>query len=143
MLHLQASIIERIRDQVAGLTTVSNASVLAGLRELGPLLPACIVHPGAGEPTANSGYRLPFLENQEWDVTVIVAHQATDSQDGLTERIIGDFLLAIVKAVHDWSPGLPRAQHQPFRYLGRDVPVYSAGYAEFTLHFAAKAVIGS
>lgn len=143
MLHLQPLIIDRIRRQTQGFVTISNASVLAGLRDIGPLLPACIVQPGAGEPSDNSGVLMPFLEVQDWDATIIVAHQSSQRDHGQTEQVAGCLMQAVVQALHRWSVEQPAMQHQPFRYTGRDLPYYSAGYAEFTLHFGVKAVIGA
>jgi len=142
MLDLQIAIISRITDFVPGLTTIANPSVLAGVREIGPLLPACIVIPGGGEPGEQHIPSLPLIETQEWDVVVIIAHQSRDSEDGLTEQIAGDFMRDILKALHGWKNGAQPQKHG-FIYTGRSQPNYNLGYAEFPMTFTAKAIVGS
>lgn len=141
MLDLQTDIIQRIQDHVQGLVTVANPSVLVGMRDIGLLLPAAIIVPGSGEPDEQKIPSLPMLEHQEWTVVVIVAHQATNTDNGLTEQIAGGFMTAILKALHGKKePGW--AQKYGFIYKGRKEPDYNLGYAEFPMTFVSKAVIG-
>ena len=142
MLTLQTDIIGRIQSQVPGLKTIANPSMMAGLRDIGPLLPACIVVPGQGEPIEQSQPQLPTVEQQEWEIVVIVAHQHTDAVDGLTEQIAGGFMDGIVRALHGWKDGSSPQKHG-FIYTGRDRPSYGIGYAEFPLIFISKAIIGA
>jgi len=141
MLTLQTDIISRIKSQVPGFTTISNPSVLAGLRDIGPLLPACLVIPGAGNPIEQKVPALPTVEGQEWDVVIIVAHQHTEAVDGLTEQIAGTFMSNIIGALHGWKTGVT-PQKLGFIYAGRDRPAYGIGYAEFTMTFSANFVVG-
>lgn len=141
MLHLEQTLIARIIDQVPDFAIVGNPSLLIGMQDIGPQLPACIVVPGAGNPSANSTMQLPFSEEQDWTVSVIVGHQYSDSVDGLTEQLAGQLMTDTVKALHHWKPTSGSAQHQPFRYTGRAAPSYNAGYAEFPLSFNVKAIV--
>ncbi|MGR8932650.1 MAG: phage tail terminator protein [Gammaproteobacteria bacterium] len=142
MLTLQTDIIVRIQSQVPGFKTVANPSVLAGLRDIGPLLPACLVVPGAGEPIEQRQPQLPTVEQQEWEIVVIVAHQHIEADNGRTEKIAGGFMHEILKALHGWKAGAV-PQKNGFIYTGRDKPAYSVGYAEFPMTFISKAIIGA
>ncbi|WP_367154649.1 hypothetical protein [Methylomonas sp. HYX-M1] len=141
MLTLEQNIVLRIQSQVSGFITVGNASLLAGLRDIGPLLPGCFVVPGGGEPVSpGNPTDTPLLEQQEWDVIIIVPHQATDSANGLTEVVASGFMSAVLKALHGWKAD--PTQRQGFIYQGRERPSYNLGYAEFPMTFLANAVIG-
>lgn len=142
MLTLQTDIISRIKAQVPGFTAIGNPSIIVGLRDIGPLLPACLVVPGAGDPIAQNAPTLPTVEQQEWHVVIVIAHQHMDAVDGLTEQIAGDFMTAIVTALHGWKAG-NTPQKWGFIYTGRDRPAYGQGYAEFPLSFNSKAIIGA
>jgi len=142
MLTLQTDIIARIQAQVPGFKTIANPSVMAGLRDIGPLLPACLVAPGQGGPIEQSQPQLPAVEKQEWEVVVIVAHQHTGEADGLTEQIAGTFMDGIVRALHGWKDGSSPQKHG-FIYAGRYRPTYGIGYAEFPMSFTSKFIIGT
>lgn len=142
MLTLQTDLINRIQSQVAGFKTVGNPSVVAGLRDIGQLLPACLVAPGAGRPIEQRQPELPTIEEQEWVIAIVVAHQHTDAADGLTEQIAGGFMQEIVKALHGWKADAA-PQKQGFIYTGRDRPAYSMGYAEFPMAFISKFIVGT
>lgn len=141
MLSLQTAIVARIESQVPDFKTVDNPSVLVTTREMGPLLPACIIVPGAGDPGEIKNPALPVLETQEWDVIVIVAHQVVGSEDGQTEAIAGALMNGVLKALHGWKDNSNPQKHG-WIYAGRERPSYNLGYAEFPMTFHAKAVIG-
>lgn len=140
MLSIEPLMIARIDTQIPGFKTVGNPSVLAGLRDIGPLLPAAIIMPGGGEPLIKAPDALPTQEDQEWDVVVIVGHQATETGNGITEAIAGAFMTDVFKALQGWNAS-PN-QRKGFVYQGRQAPIYSIGYAEFPMTFAAQTVIG-
>lgn len=142
MFDLQKILIDRINAEVPGFKTVANPSVLAGLREIGPLLPACIVMPSGGDPMEQSSPILPVVETQHWDIIVIIGHQYREMDSGLTEQVAGELMTGILKALHGWR-GSSNYQHKGFAYDGREAPSYAVGYAEFPLHFTSKAVIGA
>jgi hypothetical protein len=141
MLTLQTDIISRIKSQVPGFKTIGNPSMLVGLRDIGPLLPACLVVPGAGNPIEQKIPSQPTVEQQEWDIVILIAHQHDDAVNGLTEQIAGAFMAHVFKSLHGWKSGAV-AQKNGFVYVGRDKPVYGSGYAEFALSFVSNAVIG-
>ncbi|WAR42932.1 phage tail terminator protein [Methylomonas rapida] len=140
MLTLQTALIARIQSQVSGFKTIGNPSVMAGLGQIGPLLPACLVVPGKAEPVVKAADALPAQEEQAWDIVVIVAHQHTQAAHGLTESLAASLMDGVFKAVQGWkaSPN----QRKGFVYQGRSAPSYSMGYAEFPMTFTASAVIG-
>ena len=140
MLTLQAGILARIQSQVPGFKTVGNPSVMAGLRDIGPLLPACLVVPGEAKPVVKAADALPAQEEQAWDIVVIVAHQHRQEADGLTESLAGALMDDVFKAVQGWKAA--SSQHKGFVYQGRQAPSYSMGYAEFPMTFTATAVVG-
>lgn len=142
MLSLQIDIINMITASVQGFTTIANPSVLVGVREIGPLLPACIVIPGGGDPDEQSVPSRPLIEDQDWDVVIIVPHQHQNSADGLTEQIAGAFMLGVLNALHGKKTG-NKPQKYGFIYAGRSQPSYNLGYAEFPMTFTAKALVGS
>jgi hypothetical protein len=139
MLSLQPLIITQLKALVPGLTTVANPSVLAGLNHLGALLPAVIVMPGAGTPTEQNPHSLAILEDQDWEIILILAHQNTDAGDGNTEQVAGGFMSLILKALHGWQPDL--AMRFGFAYKSRAAPSYNPGYAEFPMSFSAKIML--
>lgn len=141
MLTLQTDIISLISSHVTGLTTIANPSVLAGLRDIGPLLPACIVMPGAGEADEQAIPSLPVSEQQQWDIIIIVAHQNTNAANGLTEQIAGGFMNGVLKALHGHKIA-NKSQKHGFIYLGRKEPAYNVGYAEFPMTFLAQTLVG-
>lgn len=142
MLSLEQAIITRIRDSVAGFVTVGNASLLAGLRDIGPLLPGCFVIPGGAEPKQQTVQEnAPTLETQEWNIIVIVPHQHIDSVDGLTETLAGNLMTGVMQAMQGKKTTSPH-QRQGFVYQGREQPTYGIGYAEFPMTFAAQIVVG-
>lgn len=139
LFDAQALIIQRIKQSVAGLVTVGNPSVLVGLQDIGPLLPACIVMPGAGGVSAHQKHGPGAMEDQAWEIVLLVSHQAPGAGDGVTESLAGGFLSQIFTALSGWLPsaGFPR----PMVYAGRDDPVYGRGYAEFPMRFTVMAKI--
>lgn len=140
MFALEQLIIDRIKEQVAGLNTVGNPSVLAGVRDLGPLLPACLVIPGAGSFVNTTCVGPAPEEEQTWNIIILVPHQHKAYADGLTETFAGEFMLGIFNALHDWKSATVY-QRMPFMYQGRDQPIYDTGYAEFPMLFSVKAAL--
>lgn len=141
MSHILAAeqlIIDRITAQVSGFTTISNPSKIAGLRDIGPLLPGGFVMPGSGTSAAQQKNGSGMVEEQEWDLVVIVGHQHTDAADGHTESIAGALMTGCIQALSGWHPGVGFIS--PFVYAGREAPTYGLGYAEFPLTFTIKAL---
>lgn len=142
MLTLEQAIITRINAEVPAFVTVANASVLAGLRDIGTLLPGCFVIPGGGDPVQQAVQTSAVtLEVQEWHVIIIVPHQHNDSADGITETVAGSLMLSVLKALQGQK--LSVDQRLGFVYQGREQPSYNLGYAEFPMTFAAQMVIGN
>ncbi len=136
MLSLEPLIINRILDQVPGFTTVGNASKLVGVRDIGALLPGCFVIPGGGDRSESA----LNIEDQEWDIIIIVPHQHEDSANGLTEEIAGAFMQGVLRALHNWQDS--SASKGVFIYKGRNQPHYNMGYAEFPMTFSTKSSLG-
>jgi hypothetical protein len=138
ILAAQPLIIDRITAQVVGFTTISNPSLVAGLRDIGPLLPGCFVMPGPGDIAAQQKNGAGVVEEQEWDVIIIVGHQHTEAADGTTETTAGTLMTGCIQALSGWHPGIGFIS--PFVYAGRAAPIYGLGYAEFPLTFTIKAL---
>lgn len=129
-------IIDRITAEVPGFTTISNPSLIAGLRDIGPLLPFCVVAPGAADISSQQTNGSGVIEEQDWSLTIIVEHQADDADSGLTEDLAGNLMMSCIQALSGWYPGTPFVRS--FTYAGRVAPDYGLGYAEFPLNFKVK-----
>lgn len=142
MLELEIDLIHRIREQVPAFTTVGNPSVLAGLNDIGPLLPACIVVPGHGDLSVQSDGRNdgPVIEEQNWDVVVLIGHQYNEQSDGLTEQLASTLMRAVFSAVHGFKVNRA-SMRSGYVYTGRDTPIYNIAWAEFPMTFFAKRLV--
>ena len=140
MLVAEQNIIDRINSLITGFTTVGNPSIIAGLRDIGPLLPGCFVMPGPGEISAQERNKAGAVEEQEWTLIIIVGHQYDDASDGITEAIAGGLMADCIAALSGWHPG--SGFIRPFVYAGREAPTYGLGYAEFPLTFTIKKLVG-
>lgn len=138
ILSAQQLIINRIAANVTGFTTIGNPSKIAGLRDIGPLLPGCFVMPGGGDISSQQKNGTGAIEEQEWELVIIVGHQQTDAANGLTEDIAGTLMTACIKALSGYHPGAGFTG--PFSYSPRHQPSYGLGYAEFPLTFSIKAL---
>ena len=140
MLHLAQAIIDRIIERVPDFSRVGGPALLAGFpaESIGSLLPACIVVPGGGTSIPQNSISRPDIEEQEWEIVVIVGYQYTDGTDGQTETIAGQLMKSVRAALHDWTFS-NEAQRRPFKYVGRPAPAYAVGYAEFSLNFTVDA----
>jgi hypothetical protein len=132
-------IIDRIQAQVTGFKSVGNPSLLAGLHDIGPLLPGCFIMPSGAEIHSQQQNRQDVAEMQDWLLVIIVAHQASNSQNGLTEDIAGTLMHGCIMALSGWYPGSPFIRG--FEYVGREQPDYNLGYAEFSLNFRIKKIL--
>jgi hypothetical protein len=120
--------------------TISNPSLIAGLTEIGPLLPACFVMPGAADIATQLTNGTGVVEEQDWHLIIIVEHQASQADDKLTENLAGALLQKCIEALSGW---LPPGKHffRPFIYAGRAEPEYNLGYAEFPLTFKIRKMV--
>lgn len=144
MLSLGRMLLTRIRAEVPGFKTVQFGSllmpaVLAG--DIGPLLPACAVTPGAGELEPQGAAAQIGIETQEWDIVVIIANNHDDEQFGTAELVASALMMGVYHALHGWK------NHNQLRghgmvYKSRYDPVYNLGWAMFPMSFTVKAVIG-
>jgi hypothetical protein len=120
--------------------TISNPSLIAGLTEIWPLLPACFVMPGAADIASQLTNGTGVVEEQEWHLIIIVEHQASKNDDKLTEAVAGELLQACIKALSGWLPP-GKNFFRPFIYAGRAEPEYNLGYAEFPLTFKIRKIV--
>ena len=141
MLSLSRHILTRVRTEVPGFVTVANASVIAPLNDIGPLLPACIISPGPGDLVTQGAAQATALEDQEWDVAIIVGYSHQDEELGITENLASELMDGVYRALHGWKAD-NGTQRSGFLYKNRLEPVYNKGWAIFPLFFTARAVIG-
>lgn len=141
MLGLIRQTLTRLREQVPAFVTVEPASYIAPMTDIGELLPACILSPGSGELVQQNASQPIGIEDQEWDVLVIVPYGHDDQETGLTEKNASALMNAVYNALHGWKC-TDGSQRQGFVYKGRYEPVYNLGWAVFPLSFSAKAIIG-
>lgn len=141
LFDAQLWIIARINSQVTGLTTVGNPGLIAGLKDLGPLLPCAIVQPGGGEIMNKERNAIGAVEDQLWQVTVIVGYEFNAASYGNTESVAGTIMAAIIDALSGQHPGA--GFYRMMMYDGREDPVYSLGYAEFPMTFHVKKIVGN
>lgn len=124
----QAGIIQEI-GYLTQFRTVSGPGLIAGMADIGPLLPMAIVYPGEGTLVASSD----IMELQTWYVSIIVAHESTDGEHGRTEIIAGEMIDAVIGRLHQ---RLPSPSNMPMIYRGRPAPIYyRSGWAEFPIRF--------
>jgi hypothetical protein len=144
--RLKAQVVEAVVDEHEVTTTVQlfktigNPSLIAGLSDIGPLLPACFVMPGAAEIASQQTNGAGVVEEQEWHIVIVIAHQAFKAQTGLTESVAGTLMHACIVALSGW---LPESNNfiRPMLYAGRAEPDYNLGYAEFPLSFKIKKMV--
>lgn len=141
MLNLSRHILTRVRTEVPGFVTVANASVIAPLNDIGPLLPACIISPGPGDLVAQGAAQTTALEDQEWDVAVIIGYSHKDEDFGVAEIQASKLMDGVYRALHGWKTDNGEMR-SGFIYKNRLEPVYNKGWVIFPLFFTARAVIG-
>lgn len=128
-------ILARINAQDTGnaFTTISSASVLANTGDIKPLMPACLVMPGAVEGEVRENFHGPVDETQLWQISVIVPHIIDPSGSVTTASAAGSLIKIVIEALHQYrlSADFPRL----LKYIGRDAPIYEQGWAEFPLYF--------
>ena len=133
-------IIDRLTAQVPDFKTIDNPSLIAGLQDIGPYLPACFVLPGAADISTQQQNGAGVVEDQTWILVVIVAHQAFKLDSKLTEDLAGALLQSCIQALSGWKP--ENADFfRPFIYAGRTEPEYNLGYAEFPLNFKIRRMV--
>jgi hypothetical protein len=140
VLVAEQLIIDRIIDQVPDFKTVDNPSLLAGLNDIGPLLPGCFVMPGPADISSQQTNGTGVVEEQDWQLIIIVAHQAFKNENRLTEDTAGELMQACIGALSGWRPG-QNEFFRPFTYAGRAEPNYNSGYAEFPLSFKIRKMV--
>jgi len=115
-------------------TTISSASVLANAGDITPLMPACLVMPGAVEGEVRENFHGPFDETQLWQVSVIVPHIKDPDGSVTTASAAGTLIKMVIEALHQYrlSADFPRL----LKYAGREAPIYEQGWAEFPLFFS-------
>ena len=133
-------IIERLTALIPDFKTIDNPSLIAGLTDIGPLLPACFVMPGIGENAAQELNGPGVVEEQAWQLIIITAHQAFKLENKLTEDIAGLLIQSCIQALSGWKPQ-NNDFFRPFVYAGRSEPEYNLGYAEFPLTFKIKRMV--
>lgn len=131
LLAAEPLIIARLKAKTTGLATIASASVLAGAQDIAPYCPAAFVLPGRGNPGSTAG-AVRAVEEQEWQIVVVVRNVRDPNDVNTTATIAGPFLLQIVQALIGWRPS---ADHRAMTYAGRGEPYYEPGYGEFPLFF--------
>lgn len=134
----QRLIIERIKLEVPEFVTVANPSAIAGLTNFSGILPACIVAPSVSEITSSEERGNRTVEEQRWDVVVLISHQTGD--DG-TEMLASDLMTKVIRALSNFNLGAGFVR--PMKYAGRpELPSYSTAFAEFVMSFKVKKIVG-
>lgn len=138
LFSAQQQIINRIKSETTGFITVANPSAIAGLTNLSGVLPACIVAPSIAPIDSEEMRGNKSVEEQRWDIVIIVAHQNGDCG---TETLASNLISSVIKALSyfDLGAGFVR----PMRYAGRpEKPAYDLAFVEFPLAFTVKKVVG-
>lgn len=131
-------LIDKIKANVPQFVTVANPSAIAGLTNFAGILPACIIAPGKSVIDSEEMRGNLAVEEQHWDVVVIVAHQTGDSG---TEMLASGLMTGVIKALSNFDLG--NGFVRPMRYAGRPEPAnYSKTFAEFVMTFKVKKVVG-
>jgi hypothetical protein len=135
LLDAEAAMQQRLREQIKEVKLVASTAAIVGLQHDGltPHLPALFTHPGPAEVTDYAGNGQAQAEQVEW-VVVAVVKLLPDPTMQSNFSPAGKLLGQAVRALAGWKP---LAHYRPLRYLGRDEPEFSPGYAEFPLRFAA------
>jgi uncharacterized membrane protein YkvI len=130
----ERSIIARIQDQVPTLTTVASSSLIAGSKDITDLLPAAFVEPGPGSVGDGSGYGVAGIV-QAWSVIVAVKHWLTARGDSSAAQLAGPYMLQVVTALDNWSPG---ELYDRMQWQGYADPISNAGFAAFEMSFTVN-----
>ena len=145
MIELASLIAARLRDAVPAFLTVDNPAIFKDLLDsrqpVTKLLPACFVLAGAGRlsnlQTDKFHTVFPFVEDQDYELVIIIPHEADDLNHMLTDWNASTLMLAVIKALHGWDP-CDRRFPRKLGYIGRDAPAYEGGWAAYPLTFNAK-----
>lgn len=141
LFDAQDWMIAQINANVIGFKTVGNPGLIAGIKEIGSMLPCCIVQPGGGEIADKDRNAVGLVEDQFWQVTVITGYEFDEVNYGMTESTAGQLMDGVINALNGKSPGAGFVKL--LMYAGREDPVYSLGYAEFPMTFRVKKVVGN
>ena len=134
----QQQIIDKIKAAAPEFVTVANPSAIAGLTNFAGVLPACIIAPGKSVIDSEEMRGNLAVEEQFWDVVIIVAHQTGDSG---TETLASGLMTSVIKALSNLDLGAGFVR--PMKYAGRpEAANYSKSFAEFILNFKVKKVVG-
>lgn len=136
MLSLQKLLEARILEKVASFTTIGSPAVFVGLKDIGQLLPACIITPGPSEITVQKVNGATGIEERLWQVSIIIAYQNDDQFHEIAEESAGGYMCQILEIIAGWHPG--PGYSKPITYEPSPEPEYKKGYAEFYLHFKSK-----
>ena len=107
--------------------TIGSASLLAGLKNITPLLPGIFVMPGAGQMSRGADGRLQ-TETQYWQMAVCLAHVKDPADANTTASRAGAIARQALASLVGWSPS---AAFRPMELVDRPDPYYDTGYAEF------------
>ena len=129
LFDAQPLIIARLNAAMLGFKTVGGPGIIAGIQDIGPFLPACLVFPGDAIRDGAQNWS----EIQTWWTEIIVAHENDPATTLKTEAIAGTFCWQVKTSLHGWVPSA--GFNSPLKYSDRPDPIYNAGDASFPLRF--------
>ncbi len=141
-LAIEEPLVERLREAVPELVTVTTAAELedvANLRQKPP--PAAIVIydgddvPQTPQSEAARGQRQVVL--QRWLVVIAVQNVRDQRQGSSVRREAGPLMVKVIRAVAGWQPPVPNTRPL-MRAPGTPGPAFEAGYGYFPLLFIAR-----
>ena len=131
-------LIDRIKTKTTDFVTVANPSAISGLTNFSGVLPACIIAPGKSVIDSQEMRGNFAIEEQFWDVVVIVTHQIGDSG---TEQLASSLMSSVIKALSNFDLG--EGFVRPMNYNGRPENAnYALTFAEFVMSFKVKKIVG-
>lgn len=140
-LAAEELIVDRLKDQVAELRTVTTAAELAAVAEMRqkPTPSAIVVYDGDDVPTnpqsqAKQGARHKAV--QRWLVVLAVKNVADQRAGSSARRDAGPLIAKIMNALAGWQLPLPGVR--PLSRAGSPGPAFEKGYGYFPILFTAE-----
>jgi len=138
LFSAQQLLIDRIKTQTTDFVTVANPSAISGLTSFAGILPACIIAPGKSVIDSHEMRGNIAVEEQFWDVVIMVSHQTGDSG---TETLASRLMTNVIKALSNFDLG--KGFVRPMTYNGRPENAnYAPTFAEFVMSFKVKKIVG-
>jgi hypothetical protein len=137
--EIEPLILQVINDlALAGLKTVSDETVMAGVKNVAALLPAVILYSGDGQYSQGIDGGVQ-TETQYWQISVMVKH-INASGSATTASDAGQYMTPVLNAL---VGNQINANFSPLEIVERPVAHYDQGFAEFPIVLKTSFDVGA